>query len=136
VESVKRVCYYAMALSPTFANFNIVTPYPGTEFFRQVQPQIADSDFSHYSAYAPVLNYECLTPEKLRSLHQWCARRFYFRWNYLFANLHLLWPSLQELGIGRERPLAGSDRAHPSPQKPLASPKSLKKKGFRQDQRH
>jgi radical SAM superfamily enzyme YgiQ (UPF0313 family) len=135
-ESVKRVCHYAMALSPTFANFNIVTPYPGTEFFRQVQRQIADFDFSHYSVYAPVLKYERLTPEKLRRLHQWCARRFYFRWDYLFANLHLFWPSLQKFGIGREKPVAANQRARPSSRKPLAPLKTLGQKGFRQDQRH
>jgi radical SAM superfamily enzyme YgiQ (UPF0313 family) len=136
VEAVKSVCAYAIALGPTFANFNIVTPYPGTELFRQLQGRIADFDFSHYSAYTPLLQYDHLTPEKLRSLHQWCARRFYFRWDYLGDNLHLLWPSLQKIGLGREKPVSGGDAAHPFPPKPLGTANSLRKKGFRQDRPH
>jgi radical SAM superfamily enzyme YgiQ (UPF0313 family) len=136
VASVQRVGRYAIALEPTFANFNLVTPYPGTELFRQSQAFIADFDFSHYSAYAPVFHYEHLTPAKLRSLHAWCTRRFYFRWDYLRDNLHLLRPGLQKLGLGRERPAIDSDPAHPFPRKPLAAQDSLRKKGFRQDRPH
>ena len=32
--SIRRVRDYAMALGPTFANFNVVTPYPGTAVLR------------------------------------------------------------------------------------------------------
>jgi radical SAM superfamily enzyme YgiQ (UPF0313 family) len=136
VESVKRVGNYAIALGPTFANFNLVTPYPGTELFRQSQGRIADFDFSHYSIYTPVLKYDHLTPGELRNLHQSCTRRFYFRWDYLRDNLHLLWPGLQKLGLGREKTAIDSDPAHRLPPKPLATNDALRKKGFRQDRPH
>ncbi len=38
--SIRRVRDYAMALGPTFANFNVVTPYPGTAFFEQMRDRL------------------------------------------------------------------------------------------------
>ena len=49
-------------LNPTYANFNIVTPYPGTPFFAAVKEQIADFDFSKFDVYQAVLEYRHLTP--------------------------------------------------------------------------
>ena len=48
---------YAKSVNPTYANFNIVTPYPGTEFFQQVKDEIADFDFTKYNVYTPVMKY-------------------------------------------------------------------------------
>ena len=42
-ESIHVVLRYAKAVGPTFANFNVVTPYPGTEFFEEIKSQIATS---------------------------------------------------------------------------------------------
>ena len=50
-ESIYQVLNYARAVNPTYANFNIVTPYPGTEFYDEVKNEIADHDFSKYSVY-------------------------------------------------------------------------------------
>jgi anaerobic magnesium-protoporphyrin IX monomethyl ester cyclase len=91
-ERIDGVLRYAQSLNPTFANFNIVTPYPGTEFFRQVKPQIADFDYSRYSVYTPVLRYTHLTAERLSSLHARCFQKFYFRSRWLEAAGPVLWP--------------------------------------------
>ena len=56
-ESIRDVLRYAKAVNPTFANFNIVTPYPGTEFFEEIKPQIATFDTTKYTVYTPVLKY-------------------------------------------------------------------------------
>ncbi|MGW8257527.1 MAG: B12-binding domain-containing radical SAM protein, partial [Thermoguttaceae bacterium] len=44
-QSIRRVARYARWLNPTFANFNVVTPYPGTKFFADHRDLIAESDF-------------------------------------------------------------------------------------------
>jgi radical SAM superfamily enzyme YgiQ (UPF0313 family) len=101
---IKRVLAYAREVNPTYANFNIVTPYPGTEFFAQIKDQIADFDFGKYDVYQAVLKYQHLTPQRVMELHGWCFERFYFRMRYLRANAHLLWPWLRRFGIGPAPP--------------------------------
>jgi anaerobic magnesium-protoporphyrin IX monomethyl ester cyclase len=136
-QSIRRVLDYATIINPTFANFNIVTPYPGTEFFEQMKGQIADFDFSRYTVYTPVLKYEHLSAEQLSALHAKCFRHFYFRWPYLRANAHLLWPLLQRLGIGRrQQPAVGADPAHPGVPRPLSGVEALQRRGLRQDGPH
>jgi len=138
--SVRRVMQYARTVNPTFANFNIVTPYPGTEFFEQVKDRIADFDYSRYTVYTPVLKYEHLTADRLAWLHAKCFQRFYFRWGYLRENAHLLWPWLQKFGLGRKNSATpGAEPAHDGVPKPRSSDEStdlLRRKGLRRDGPH
>lgn len=136
-RSIRRVLDYALAVNPTFANFNVVTPYPGTQFFEGLRDRIADFDFSRYTVYQPVLRYEHLTAEQLAVLHAKCFNHFYFRWQYLRDNAHLLWPWLQALGIGRPGPTAtDAQPGHPRVPKPLSGVEMLERKGLRQDGPH
>ena len=98
-QSIYGVLNYARKVNPTFANFNIVTPYPGTPFFEEVKDQVADFDYSKYSVYQPVMRYKNLTADDVSRLHGKCFSKFYFRSRYLKDNSHLLWPSLQRLGV-------------------------------------
>ncbi len=96
--SIRRVRDHAIALGPTFANFNVVTPYPGTPFFTQMRDRMADLDYSRFNVYTPLLKYDHLTPERIEWLLAKCFRRYYFRWQYLRENASLLWPGLRCLG--------------------------------------
>jgi len=91
-DSILGVLDYARRLNPTFANFNVVTPYPGTQFFRQIKDEIASFDYSEYSVYRPVLKYENLTPADVSKLLEKCFTSFYFRWRWFEAHGPLLWP--------------------------------------------
>ncbi len=106
VKSIRYVLKYAKKVNPTYANFNIVTPYPGTEFFNEVRDQVADFDYSKYSVYTPVMKYQHLTREEVADLHAKCFTSYYFRWPYLRDNAHLLWPISRLLGFGRARTTA------------------------------
>lgn len=112
-DSILGVLRYAKKLNPTFANFNIVTPYPGTQFYEEVKSQISDLSVTKYDMYTPVMNYEHLTRDEVLALHAKCFTSYYFRWPYLFENAHLLWPGLRKLGIGR-RFRAAAAKAAPS----------------------
>ena len=119
-ESIYRVNRYAQSINPTFANFNVVTPYPGTEFFEQVKDRIDTFDYSRYTVYRPVLKYNHLTAARVAELHMKCFHHFYFRWEYLRHNAHLLWPVLQRFGLGPRQPdLADTKPAHAGVPKPL-----------------
>ena len=94
-DSIRQVLNYARAVNPTYANFNIVTPYPGTAFYESVKHQIADHDLSKYSVYQPVMKYSNLTAAEVSKLHGDCFSKFYFRSRYLKENGLLLWPGLR-----------------------------------------
>ena len=74
-----------------------------------------------------MLKYEHLTAARVAELHHWCARRFYFRWQYLRQNAHLLWPVLRKFGLGRERRSADHVEPPTGPHRP-AGADSLRKK--------
>ena len=94
-QSIWDVLNYARVVNPTYANFNIVTPYPGTGFYDEVKDQIADHDYSKYSVYQPVMKYENLTAAQVAEMHGKCFEKFYFRARYVKDNGLLLWPQLR-----------------------------------------
>ena len=101
--SILSVLAYARKVNPTYANFNIVTPYPGTPFYAEVKDEIAETDLSRYSVYEPVLKYKHLSADQVRTLHTRCMRGFYFRSRYFADNSHLLWPLLQRFPKRRHK---------------------------------
>jgi len=117
-ESIHDVLRYAKSLNPTFANFNIVTPYPGTEFFEQMRPQIASFSPADYSVYKPVLKYRHLTSQQVSDLHAKCFVSYYFRSRWLLANARLMWPTLGKLIPPPAMPLAPQGATHEGPPKP------------------
>lgn len=116
--SIEAVLKYAKAVGPTFANFNIVTPYPGTEFFQQVRDEVASFDFTRYSVYSPVMKYRYLSPERVAELHARSFIGYYFRSRWLVENAHLVWPFLRRIGIRPSLPAAsGAEPAREAAEK-------------------
>ncbi len=136
-RSIRGVYRYATTVGPTFANFNIVTPYPGTEFFEEVRNQIADFDYSRYTVYHPVMKYEHLTSERVQHLHGRCFIWYYFRWQYLRENAHLLWPRLAGWWHRSVEPAPpGAESGHGTPRAPAGLEILQAKKGLRSDKPH
>lgn len=141
-RSIRNVLNYALQLNPTFANFNVLTPYPGTPFFENIRQRIADFDYSRYTVYTPVLQYEHLSRERVAWWVAKCFRRFYFRWPYLAGNAAVLVPQLRYLGVGGGRPAGDRVAArppHPKVPEPLHARlpvSSLEERGLRCDGAH
>jgi anaerobic magnesium-protoporphyrin IX monomethyl ester cyclase len=95
--SIRHAARYARQLNPTFANFNLLTPYPGTEYFSRCASEIADFDFSHYTSYRPVMRTPLVPAGDLKRLHARCLAHFYNRWAYLRSNAPLLFPVWRRL---------------------------------------
>jgi anaerobic magnesium-protoporphyrin IX monomethyl ester cyclase len=117
-ESILAVLRYAKSVNPTFANFNIVTPYPGTEFFELIKPQIATFDPTKYTVYTPVLKYKNLTPERVSELHAKCFKSYYFRSRWLVTAGPIIYPSLRKLGMGKVELPPELPHVHAGPPKP------------------
>ncbi len=136
-ESILRVRDYAMSVGPTYANFNVVTPYPGTAFHEQMRDRLETIDFSRFNVYTPVLKYDHLTSERIEWLLAKCFRRYYFRWQYLRENGALLFPSLRRLGLATQPPSNRPvDAAHGSVPRPHSGLQILQDKGLRTDGPH
>lgn len=95
--SVRAMRRHARWLSPTFANFNVVTPYPGTAFYEQMKPRIRTFDFSRFDSYTPVIEGEHLGPADIHRLLEKCFVGYYFRGSYVKAHWRQLWPRLAAL---------------------------------------
>jgi radical SAM superfamily enzyme YgiQ (UPF0313 family) len=119
-KSIHAVLRYAKGVNPTFANFNVVTPYPGTEFYEEIKPQIATFDTTKYTVYTPVLKYKHLTSEQVSELHAKCFTSYYYRSRWLVVNAPVVWPILQRLGWRLPKMPEPAVHVHASPPKPHA----------------
>lgn len=136
-ESIRNVLRYARQVNPTYANFNLVTPYPGTAFFEEIRERIASFEYRNYTVYTPVLKYAHLSVAQVQALHAHCFTHYYFRWDYLRSHARLLWPRLAALGLlPGPRLAANSDPSHATPPAPLGGQELLDGKRLRSDGPH
>jgi radical SAM superfamily enzyme YgiQ (UPF0313 family) len=82
-RSVAATIDYATDLGSTFAQFKILTPYPGTPMFKQLQPLLTESDWENFDGYTPTFKHPNLTDRELRFLLGAAYTRFYMRPSYL-----------------------------------------------------
>lgn len=85
-QSIAATIDYAVDLGSTFAQFKILTPYPGTPMFKQLQPLLAETDWQKFDGFTPTFRHPNLTERELRFLLGAAYTRFYMRPSYL-ANL-------------------------------------------------
>ncbi len=82
-NSVAATIDYATELGSTFAQFKILTPYPGTPMFKQLQPLLTVDDWEQFDGYTPTFRHPNLSERELRFLLGAAYTRFYMRPSYL-----------------------------------------------------
>jgi radical SAM superfamily enzyme YgiQ (UPF0313 family) len=82
-NSIAATIDYATDLGSTFAQFKILTPYPGTPMFKQLQPLLTESDWEQFDGYTPTFKHPHLTARELTFLLSAAYKRFYMRPSYL-----------------------------------------------------
>ena len=82
-NSIAATIDYATDLGSTFAQFKILTPYPGTPMFKQLQPLLTESDWEKFNGYTSTFKHPHLTARELKFLLSAAYRRFYMRPSYL-----------------------------------------------------
>jgi radical SAM superfamily enzyme YgiQ (UPF0313 family) len=89
-ESIEGLIRFAVDLDSTFANFKILTPYPGTPQFKQLQPLINHTDWEKFDGYTLNFRHPALTPRRARLMLGMCYSRFFLRPSNLlnFAGMH------------------------------------------------
>ena len=78
-ETIEELIRFAVELDSTFANFKILTPYPGTPQFRQLKSLISDPDWQNFDGYTLNFRHPQLTPRRARLMLGMCYSRFFLR---------------------------------------------------------
>jgi anaerobic magnesium-protoporphyrin IX monomethyl ester cyclase len=82
-NSIAATIDYATDLGSTFAQFKILTPYPGTPMFKQLEPLLTETDWEKFDGYTPTFRHPNLTSQELMFLLGAAYKRFYMRPSYL-----------------------------------------------------
>ncbi len=78
-ESIEDLIRFAVDLDSTYANFKILTPYPGTPQFKQLKPLVNESDWEKFDGYTLNFRHPVLTPRRARLMLGMCYSRFFLR---------------------------------------------------------
>ena len=82
-DSVAVTIDYAISLESTFAQFKLLTPYPATPLWRQMQPLVFEEDWQKFDGYTPTFKHPNLSAEELDFLLGAAYARFYSRPSWL-----------------------------------------------------
>lgn len=82
-NTIAATIEYSIALNTTFAQFKLLTPYPGTPMWKQFAARVTEKDWEKFHGYTPVFRHPNLQPEELRFLLGAAYARFYARPGFL-----------------------------------------------------
>lgn len=85
-ETMMDTINIAIEIDADYAQFQLLTPYPGTELWDKVNEygEFLIKDLSKYTIWFPVFVPKGLTKEELLKAHQLSYRKFYLRPKYLW----------------------------------------------------
>lgn len=78
-ESIKKTINYAIELNADFAQFTILTPYPGTSFFQDTKKDIFEQDWEKFDGYSPVFRHKNIPSDRLLQLKEQAFIKYYCR---------------------------------------------------------
>ena len=89
IDDMKKTVEFAIRLDPDYAQFTVLTPYPGTPLFEYAKNAglIEDWNWEHYTTLQPVMRGFKFTRKQLARMLQYAYRRFYVRPAFLLREL-------------------------------------------------
>jgi anaerobic magnesium-protoporphyrin IX monomethyl ester cyclase len=89
VKTIKKTIRFSHALSPRYAQFTLLTPYPGTPFYNEACEQglIQETDWSKYTIVDPVVKHPSISARRLKRYVRWAYLSFYLRPRYILDEL-------------------------------------------------
>ncbi len=85
-DSIAATVDYSISLGSTLAQFKLLTPYPATPLFKQMEKQVFEKDWERFDGFTVTFHHPTLSPVELQFLLAAAYARFYFRPSF-FANL-------------------------------------------------
>ncbi len=85
INDMKKTVEFAIKLKPNYAQFTVLTPYPGTPLFNYAVEHnlIEDWNWEHYTTVHPVMRGFHFTREQLGKMLKYAYRKFYIRWQFI-----------------------------------------------------
>lgn len=99
-KTIQKTVGFAKILDPSYASFNIVTPYPGTPLFKLAEQKnwLKTRDWSKYeSTMYPVYESDSISRDVVWSMFNKAYREYYIRPKYIFSRIAKL-RSLSDIG--------------------------------------
>jgi radical SAM superfamily enzyme YgiQ (UPF0313 family) len=91
LDEMRRTIDLSVELDPDYAQFSILTPFPGTPIYQRLKASglLMTEDWDRYTVQEPVIRYEAFgySAKKLKSMLDEAYRRFYLRPYYLAKHL-------------------------------------------------
>ena len=98
IDDMRKTIDFAIRLDPDYAQFTVLTPYPGTPLYEYALQHdlIVDRNWEHYTTLRPVMRGFYFTAKQLEKMLVEAYRRFYLRTSFI----------LREIRRGRIKDLA------------------------------
>ncbi len=98
--SIAHTIDHSIQLGSTFAQFKILTPYPGTPLWKQMGPLVYEQDWEKFDGFTPTFRHPNLTADELMFLLGAAFSRFYVRPTFLANHFGIKSAALRQM-LGR-----------------------------------
>lgn len=85
-ESMQKTINYAKHLNTPLAQFDVMTPYPGTKFFEEIKDRITDFNWKKYTTHDSVVRLDHVTPHEVMNFKNKAYREYYLRPSWIAKN--------------------------------------------------
>lgn len=88
-EDMMKTLKFAIKLNPDYAQFSVLTPYPGTDIYEEAKRDglLLTENYDEYTAGKPVLKNFYLSPREITNILRYCYMRFYLRPAFIFNEI-------------------------------------------------
>jgi len=86
LESMASTIKYAKYLGTPLAQFDVMTPYPGTKFYNQISDRITSFNWKEYTTHHPVVKLDHVTSDQVLEYKNRAYREYYLRPSWVFKN--------------------------------------------------
>ena len=85
IDDMKKTVEFAIKINPTYAQFTIVTPYPGTPLYQEAMRDglIEDFNWENWTTLRAVMRGYRFARREVQRMLQWAYVKFYARASYL-----------------------------------------------------
>ncbi len=84
--TMQKTLDYAKRLNTSMAQFDVMTPYPGTRFFEQHKDRLTSEDWKKFNNYTSVLRLDHLSGDQVMDFKDKAYREYYLRWDWVMKN--------------------------------------------------